>query len=721
MADEFTPPSRPETSPPPADAPRQPADGIRTALAQARQADPPGPPRLPRERSELSLYLGWFAGLVIVLSCGWGVLYLVFYLTRSNSRSPELALAIASVLDFFVFLLLERNLWLSRLMGLRITSRSNQWYAAFLLWFFGAVGLLFRSTVTRASPQLDGAPARKDEPAPVADSTREIVETVVFVVVLVLMLKSFVAEAFVIPTGSMATTEYGYQKMVECPTCKIEFPVNCSQEVDPTEGLPTRVYACTCPNCRQLIHFPDAPRHWLAEHLGSSVEVPDPGWNSGDRVLVAKFVYDLTERDPDRLDVVVFKFPGNPDFPRSGPQKNYVPMNYIKRLVGLPGETIAICGGKLYRLAPDKGPHFDEAEKARTDPELAANLWQLRYAHQNDPVLEELWKKADLFQIVRKKPDNVLSMRRLVYDNDHPPSDLTRGLERWAGAAGSGWEALDKNGFGNAGAGDSDVRWLRYRHLLRNYTPRPSLITDFMGYNSWEGGLHSGPPGENWASDLILECEVTVEKPEGEVVLEVAKGADLFRARFAVASGTCTLARVRDADQGKEEEETLDTKPSGLKGKGTYRVRLANVDDRLVVWVDNRLPFDDGVPYPPSNRIGPTAENDLKRPASVGVRGAAVSVHALRLYRDTYYTACRGGSPSRSDAEGVKWDDPSTWEDLRHPPVLTMYVQPGHFLCMGDNSPESSDGRSWGTVPRRLLLGRALLVYYPFNRAGRIR
>ena len=50
-----------------------------------------------------------------------------------------------------------------------------------------------------------------------------------------------------------------------------------------------------------------------------------------------------------------------------------------------------------------------------------------------------------------------------------------------------------------------------------------------------------------------------------------------------------------------------------------------------------------------------------------------------------------------------------------------MYVQPGHYLCLGDNSQASSDSRDWGLVPERLMLGRALLVYYPFDRVGRIR
>src|ERR1051325_1083170 len=75
------------------------------------------------------------------------------------------------------------------------------------------------STKTRAK-------AKSDQPR---DSVREIFETVVFVVVLVLLLKTFVAEAFVIPTGSMAETLYGYQRIVKCPKCHLQFPVNCSK------------------------------------------------------------------------------------------------------------------------------------------------------------------------------------------------------------------------------------------------------------------------------------------------------------------------------------------------------------------------------------------------------------------------------------------------------------------------------------------------------------
>lgn len=37
------------------------------------------------------------------------------------------------------------------------------------------------------------------------------------------------------------------------------------------------------------------------------------------------------------------------------------------------------------------------------------------------------------------------------------------------------------------------------------------------------------------------------------------------------------------------------------------------------------------------------------------------------------------------------------------------------FLALGDNSSNSADGRYWGLVPRKDVVGRPLFVYYPFN------
>jgi signal peptidase I len=543
---------------------------------------------------------------------------------------------------------------------------------------------------TRSASAGPGKPAAPET----KDSLREIVETVVFVVVLVLLLKSFVAEAFVIPTGSMAETLWGYQKVVDCPKCRYKFPVNCSSEVDPQPPADrSRVVAATCPNCRQYIEF-------VRDGI-------NPSWNTGDRVLVSKFLYDSGLKKPQRHDVVVFKYPEKP-------QKDHVPMNYIKRLIGLPGETIAIYGGNIYYL---ESLQYDDSHIKKE------HRWQREYTHMDDPRAIQLFKE-EKFRIVRKAPDKILALSRIVYDNEF--QDKTQ-PPRWVPGPGEGsWQPLNPSEpkvFKHA-ARPGDTAWLRYQHLLRD-AAKPRLITDFMGYNTWvsERPGHTTPP-QNWVGDLILEFEVQVEQAQGTLTLELNKGMDRFQARLDLGSGMCTL--VRRPEGGRWEE--LDSRSTSVKKSGTYRLRFANVDDRLTLWVDGGLPFGDGVAYEPSLHSGPHP-NDLE-PASIGVQGAALQVSKLKLSRDTYYTAHVGGFAPEADARlqsESDWGEPNQWEPLRQLPVRTFYVQPDHYLCMGDNSPESSDGRTWGLVPQRLLLGRALFVYYPFwplsemNRAGPIK
>jgi len=93
---------------------------------------------------------------------------------------------------------------------------------------------------------------------------KEWVEPIVIAVILALIIRTFVVQAFKIPTGSMRTT--------------------------------------------------------LME---------------GDRILVNKFIYKFTE--PKRGDVIVFVAPSPEDKKK----------DFIKRLVGLPGETIQISNGSI--------------------------------------------------------------------------------------------------------------------------------------------------------------------------------------------------------------------------------------------------------------------------------------------------------------------------------------------------------------------------------------
>lgn len=48
-------------------------------------------------------------------------------------------------------------------------------------------------------------------------------------------------------------------------------------------------------------------------------------------------------------------------------------------------------------------------------------------------------------------------------------------------------------------------------------------------------------------------------------------------------------------------------------------------------------------------------------------------------------------------------------------PGETVLLGDGEYFALGDNSGNSLDSRSFGAVPRRSIVGRAILIYYPFS------
>ena len=87
-----------------------------------------------------------------------------------------------------------------------------------------------------------------------------------------------------------------------------------------------------------------------------------PTFLEGDRVLVSKFAYGLRNPfnnnlwveigHPERWDVIVFIYPIEPD------------KDFVKRVVGLPGETVAMKSGNLYingAIVDDFHANYDPA------------------------------------------------------------------------------------------------------------------------------------------------------------------------------------------------------------------------------------------------------------------------------------------------------------------------------------------------------------------------
>jgi len=551
------------------------------------------------------------------------------------------------------------------------------------------------------------------------DSFRELAETIVFVVVLVLMLKLFVVEAFVIPTGSMAETLYGYHKEIVCEQCGYPFDVNASCEVEASQGrqrVPVAGYCC--PNCRFTGKLP-------VNNLGDTRHPfyqSEPSPTSGDRVLVHKVM------GPDeRGAIVVFKFPVDPQLAQTA-------QNYIKRCIAFGGETVAIHRGELFFTKKLKYPDSDHPH-----PSNPKDLWMREYSQfGSTPQATELFeanKKAGFteaggFELFRKPDELVLAMRRLVYNNDFQPKDTNAiGLPaRWQ-TIGEGWapaaepySKVFKHSGPNVGTLRYQHRWLRTKaeHAGPNTTfqrdtadeesLKPKRITNFMGYNAGATGLSFGNPfsitetsddNDHWVGDLMLECTAKIESTDAVVVLDLARGANRCQAEFAAGK----VKLIRTGPGGK----VLAERPATLTPGKPHDLRFANIDCRLRVWIDGkRIDFGTEADYPYETMPEPdaadkweegyTVKNDIMEPASIRVQGSA-EFSKLVIWRDSFYTGVVPGQ-TRTDF---------------------LYVPVGHYLCFGDNSSQSSDSRSWGTVPERLMLGRAVFTFFPFNRFGFIR
>ena len=568
------------------------------------------------------------------------------------------------------------------------------------------------------------APAKPKPPTYRKDSVRETLETIVFVVVLVFLLKQFVVEAFVIPTGSMAETLYGWQKTVTCPECGHDFTLNSSCERDPSDGVIRFVHGYCCPNCR--FKHPYGP--------GEKSPANEPG----DRVLVHKAQYHKFPATPG--DVVVFKFPKEP-------QKNFGAINYIKRMWATGGQTLAIWRGDLYvtdALTCPPEAMDENGSPLYPRPDDANDLWKLNYTYHNNAEALNLFDKSRKagfpadgkgFTLIRKSDEIVNAMQRLVYDNDHQAAFLKKeGVKpRWTAA--KDWTADGENKtFTHAGSG---LGWVRYKHLisddwrtgLPNIEPRP--IDNFLGYNAETGMTQGGEyklvlDNENgdhrfWVGDLAVECKVQATDDTAAVTLELSKGTDRFQATFQ--SGVLRVFRIRaqfksDIEGGvrtlRAGQVVEMAKVDAPSLAGVHRLRFANIDCRLRVYIDGKaINLGAAADYAPempaefdpadSKKEGWTTANDVNEPVSVGASGA-VTVSNLKIYRDSIFLN-----------ENYKYATNISGT------IHSYHVHPGHYLCLGDNSAQSSDGRVWGTVPERLMLGKASFIFWPYDRVGFIK
>jgi signal peptidase I len=70
---------------------------------------------------------------------------------------------------------------------------------------------------------------------------------------------------------------------------------------------------------------------------------------------------------------------------------------------------------------------------------------------------------------------------------------------------------------------------------------------------------------------------------------------------------------------------------------------------------------------------------------------------------------------------GKKLSEPYVLDAYRDRDSMDMEViPPGHYFVLGDHRNSSSDSRSWGYVARDEIYGKAVLVYWPLAKIGRV-
>ena len=505
----------------------------------------------------------------------------------------------------------------------------------------------------------------KDRAAEIANTF----EWLITAFILAFVFRAFVMEAFRIPTGSMADTLKGAHFRLRCRQCGYEYEHGfvpsqyydrngrrLAEDTVPAGKAPLAV--TRCPNCgcypSRLLCRRCRREQPVRSNTGSNSrgDVPsshcrncnrtifaaeDMPVANGDRILVLKCIYQFIE--PKRWDVIVFKNPTEPT------------INYIKRLVGLPGEKVQIIDGDIY--INDK------------------------IARKSTKIQNELWMP--------------------VYDNDYQPvrprEDSFNGhiwAQPFRNVADSKWDTTNPSSPTIFSLDSPGLNTIAYDTSIGN---------DFKATYAYDDiDTYSYMP---ICSDLMVRFDCNAANSQGRIGITLSKYETTYRAEVLFSTGTLIVTKQ---EKGKEPVELDGISIPVPRIDRQTRVKFANVDHRLIFEYDStKWTHDLGRDL---EDAGPIRE-DIEPRVEIFGSGKLTLSH-IAIFRDIHYTEPRPSSRATMDSPFILDED--------------------EFFVLGDNSPNSEDGRLWnrrgrankglsdyrmGVVPRDYLVGKALFVYWP--------
>ncbi len=533
-------------------------------------------------------------------------------------------------------------------------------------------------------------------PAPQSGQVKETLVSIIIAFILAFVFRAFVIEAFIIPTGSMALTLMGAHMRFRGENTGYEWPVGPQYVYDGTTDQPTPIQGG--PGKPVIVHDPMS-REEIQDARGVRRQ-------AGDRILVFKYLYSIY--DPRRFDVVVFKAP-------HAPQENY-----IKRLVGLPGEMIALIDGDLFVRKPAAG------EPTVPNPWLLSG-WQVQ--RKPERAQRAVWQ--DVFS----SEFTPLGPVRSVVGNGSRPFHSP-----WLGAQPE-WK-IDGQlaGYRFDGAGPATLAW---DNQVKSDTDQPYWpVSDFCFYNDTQN-LN---PQRHWfsVSDVNMRCGIEPSKGPVDVSAIVRARGHEFRADIRGTTVTLKMAPLGVLDgmaaapaPTQWTDLATGTLPHAIAPGSVANLEFWHVDQSLSLWCDGKLVAHGEYDWTPAERvknafgepIDEMLDKDVKNRSNTLTQprnyrqpvirwefsGGPFTLYRVGLQRDIHYEAST--MPGRSDLPAR-----ATY------PTTTMTLSPDQFFVCGDNNPASLDARLWpepdpwvqatidkteGVVPRNLMIGRAFFVYFP--------
>jgi signal peptidase I len=463
--------------------------------------------------------------------------------------------------------------------------------------------------------------------------SRTFIQGGVWIALAAVLVETWFLDGLVVPYriegGSMAGALLGPHRNAVCGDCGCPFSVG----ID-VASLP----ACAvCPNCG-----------YAANPIQSLPDV------IGDRVLIDRTAFST--RAPQRWEIVAFRHPSQGD------------AIVVKRLIGLPGESVEIRGGDIYVNG----------------------------------------------QIARKDLAQQHALAVLVYDADFAPTKEALPPPRWRPERSDTRWTSDGGRFERTSADPNEpIDWLAYHHWRRQPLGiRESPVADLSGYNQSqprrEEDVHA-------VCDLLLSLRLRQVAGSGAFCVRATDGRRGFQLqlRFDEHSNPCepeyritallpkdgspVLSGGRPSRRDGSSKHLLETSETAAaqpiaEGRlpaaaGERLLEVSLVDRQFLVAVDGRTI----VAYPYD---GQEPSSATPCPLAIGARGLAVTIAAVRVYRDVYYTHPLGPT------DGVQ-------------NCLPIRLAADEYYVLGDNGPVSQDSRTWPTprtVDHNSLLGKPLVA-----------